>query len=321
MEARKRKSNQRQALLIRFPCFSGNKYVRHVAAFVQDNPSRRRHLSHPHPAISASSRPAVLTIAGFDPSSGAGVTADLKVFAAHGLYGLSAITALTVQSTQGVRRTQPTDPGFLAETLECLADDITITGIKIGMLASAGVVETVAKFLSSSGIPRERIVLDPVIRSSSGRALLDSAGLDHLQGALLPLVGWITPNLDELAELAATSVSSRDSIPVAARELLCRYPGLNIVVTGGHLDPPDDFLLSSEGAQHWFPGERIETTATHGTGCTFSSALLCQLVQGSDALGAVAGAKRYVRVAMEAAYPIGKGRGPLHHLYRLDQNR
>jgi hydroxymethylpyrimidine/phosphomethylpyrimidine kinase len=264
-------------------------------------------------------RPAVLTIAGFDPSSGAGVTADLKVFAAHNLYGIAAITALTVQSTQGVRRAQPVSPEILADTLECLAGDITITGVKIGMLATADIVCVVARFLVGSGIPRERIVLDPIVRSSSGRTLLDAGGLESLQKDLLPRVGWVTPNLDELAEVAGAEVSDRDSIAAVSRVLAGTYPGLNIVVTGGHLDPPDDFLLTSEGAEQWFPGRKIETTATHGTGCTFSSALLAQLIAGSAPPEAVAGAKRYVLSAMEAAYPVGKGRGPLNHLYRLDQ--
>src|SRR5271170_2900562 len=123
---------------------------------------------------SASPRPAVLTIAGFDPSSGAGITADLKVFAAHRLYGLAAITALTIQSTQGVRRSHAVSPGFLAETLNCLAEDVEISGVKIGMLATADIVDAVAGFIAEVGIARERIVLDPIIRSSSGRTLLDA---------------------------------------------------------------------------------------------------------------------------------------------------
>jgi len=273
----------------------------------------------PRVTIPASERPVVLTIAGFDPSSGAGVTADLKVFAAHRLYGLAAITALTVQSAQGVRRFHAVSPRFLAETLECLAEDVEISGVKIGMLGAAKVLDVVGQFLAGSGIPRDRIVLDPVIRSSSGRTLLDSEGLELLQSELLPLVGWVTPNLDELAELAASEVSGQESIPVAARDLAAGHPGLNVVVTGGHLDPPDDFLLAADGTERWFPGERIETSATHGTGCTFSSALLAELVAGSPPPDAVARAKQYVRSAMEAAYPVGKGRGPLNHLYRFEK--
>jgi hydroxymethylpyrimidine/phosphomethylpyrimidine kinase len=276
-------------------------------------------MERPGMILSASRRPAVLSIAGFDPSSGAGVTADLKVFAAHRLYGLAAITALTVQSTQGVRRLQPVDAGFLAETLACLTDDVEISGIKIGMLATSEIVGVVASFLSRTGIPRSRIVLDPIIRSSSGQALLDSAGLHLLSTSLLPVVGWITPNLDELAALARSEVSGRESIAALARELGVNHPGLNIVVTGGHLNSPDDFLRTIDGTEQWFPGDRIETTATHGTGCTFSSALLSQLIAEAGPAEAVAGAKLYVRSAMQAAYPIGKGHGPLNHLYRLEK--
>jgi len=267
---------------------------------------------------SRSPRPSVLTVAGFDPSSGAGITADLKVFAAHRLYGLAAITALTVQSTQGIRRSHAVNPGFLAETLNCLAEDAEISGVKIGMLATAEIVGTVAGFLAKGEIPRERIILDPIIRSSSGRTLLDAGGLDRLIGELLPLVGWVTPNLDELAELAGIELSGREAVPEAARQVASRYPNLNVVVTGGHLDPPDDFLRTADGMEQWFPGQKIKTTATHGTGCTFSSALLAQLVDGAAAAEAVGRAKEYVRLAMEHAYPVGKGRGPLNHLYRLD---
>ena len=270
-----------------------------------------------NPAHSLSPRPALLTIAGFDPSSGAGITADLKVFAAHHAFGLAAITALTVQSTRGVRRVDPVSPDSLRQTLDCLAEDLPISGVKIGMLASTPVVDAVADFLENSGLPAAKIVLDPVLKSSSGCALLSGDGINLLKTRLLPLVGWVTPNLNELEILANSQVPGRDSIPKAAADLAARFPGLNIVVTGGHLDPPDDFLHPSEGVTHWFPGQRIETRSTHGTGCAFSSALLARLVAGDSALQAVEAAKSYVAEAMRAAVPIGSGRGPLNHLYRL----
>jgi hydroxymethylpyrimidine/phosphomethylpyrimidine kinase len=264
------------------------------------------------------SPPVLLTIAGFDPSSGAGITADMKVFAAYRFYGVSAISALTVQSTQGVRRTEPVAPELLAETLDCLADDLEIAGVKIGMLATSAHVDAVARFLAAGGIARERVVLDPVLRSSSGRELLNEDGVTALGELLLPLTGWVTPNIEELAVLAGVSVSDRDAAAWTAALLRMRYEGLNIVVTGGHLDPPDDLLLTAH-EEHWFPGERIETAATHGTGCAFSSALLAELALGRSSVEAVAGAKSYVREAMLAAPGLGKGRGPLHHLYRLSR--
>jgi hydroxymethylpyrimidine/phosphomethylpyrimidine kinase len=259
-----------------------------------------------------------LTIAGFDPSSGAGITADLKVFSAHRVYGVAAITALTVQSTQGVERVEPVSAETLRQTLNFLAEDIEISGVKIGMLATEPVVEAVSRFLAESGISGSEMVLDPVFRSSSGRELLSPQGIDRLKARLLPQVGWITPNLDELAILTGIPVATRDAVPEAAARLAANYPGLNIVVTGGHLDSPDDFLRTADGTTEWFPGERIETRSTHGTGCAFSSALLARLFAGDAPGQAVASAKAYVAEAMRAAKPIGKGRGPLHHLYRLD---
>jgi hydroxymethylpyrimidine/phosphomethylpyrimidine kinase len=258
--------------------------------------------------------PVVLTIAGFDPSSGAGITADLKVFAACQLFGLSAVTALTVQSTQGVLRIQPVDSGLLDETLRCLQKDVRIDGIKIGMLGSGENVATVARWLADSSIPRERIVLDPVLRSSSGHGLLDARGQALLREQLLPQAGWITPNLDELAFLSGLPVTNREQMTAAA-QALAASSNLYVAATGGHLDPPDDLLATPEGPAHWFPGRHLSTRATHGTGCAFSSALLCRLVLGGSAVAAVAAAKQYVKEAMKAAYPVGRGRGPMHHLY------
>lgn len=256
-------------------------------------------------------RPVALTIAGFDPSSGAGITADLKVFAAHRIYGVSAITALTVQSSQGVRRTCPVSGNLLAETLQCLAEDLPLTGVKIGMLGSSSAVGVVADFLRSAGIAGERIVLDPVIRSSSGAELLDAQGTETLRQKLLPMVGWVTPNVEELSALLGAEPAGRDRLPQLAGKLASYAPDLNVVVTGGHLNPPNDFLRTSGGEEHWFPGERVETTSTHGTGCAFSSALLCRLLCGEHPVEAVRQAKAFVTQALTSAIPMGKGRGPV----------
>jgi hydroxymethylpyrimidine/phosphomethylpyrimidine kinase len=267
-------------------------------------------------------RPVALTIAGFDPGSGAGVTADLKTFAAHGIYGVACISALTVQSTLGVRAVEPLSGDLVRRTLECLAEDITLSGVKIGMLGSSIVAGEVASFLraQSSQIPRGRIVLDPVLRSTSGTALIDANGVRVIRDELLHCVGWITPNIQELAILAGVDAAtlSRDQIPAAAARLREGNAELNVVVTGGHLDKPDDFLLSALGEQIWLPGERIATNSTHGTGCAFSTAILCRLVSGLKAREAVASAKAYVTDALRSAYPVGKGKGPMNHLFRLD---
>lgn len=268
-------------------------------------------------------RAVVLSVAGFDPSSGAGMTADLKVFAAHRLYGVSAVTALTVQSTQGVRRVEPVDAGLLRETLDCLAEDVRLAGVKIGMLATRANVQVVAEFLQRAEAPRGQVVLDPVVRSSSGKALLDPEGVEALRQELLPRVGWVTPNLAELGVLAGMEVAGLDAVREGARRLagmveVLGNPELNVVVTGGHAARPDDFLRLAAGEERWFAGERVETRASHGTGCSFSSALLCRVMLGGGPAEAVSGAKQYVREAMEAAYPVGRGDGPLHHLYRLE---
>ena len=273
------------------------------------------------------SPPVVLTIAGFDPGSGAGITADLKTFFAHGMYGVACISAMTVQSTLGVRAVEPLSPTLVRQTLECLAEDVSLAGVKIGMLGNSAVVREVLSFLTaqSGTIPRGRIVLDPVLRSSSGTALIDSAGVNLIRQELLCRVGWITPNLDELALLAAGDLSAagslgREQVPAAAarlRELAARLGNdeLNVVVTGGHLGRPDDYLLLASGEGTWLEGEKIVTNATHGTGCAFSSALLSGLISGHSPRQAVAAAKAYVTEALRSAYPVGKGKGPMNHLY------
>lgn len=261
----------------------------------------------------------VLTIAGFDPSSGAGVTADLMVFAAHGLFGTSCITSLTVQSTVGVQAAHPIRPETVRATLDCLHGDLPAAGIKIGMLATEETVAAVADFLEVLRDKGQRlpVVLDPVLRSSSGRELLDEAGVTTLRQRLLPLVDWVTPNVEELGVLTGRHVSQRDDLPAAARVLQGERGGLNVLATGGHLASPDDFLLTAEGGTWWLPGERIDSTSTHGTGCSLSSALLSGLVLGKNAYEAAVGAKIYVAEAIRTAPGLGQGHGPLNHLWPL----
>ena len=258
----------------------------------------------------------VLTIAGYDPSSGAGVTADLMVFAAHGLFGTSCITGLTVQSTVGVLATHPIDAKIVRETLDCLHADLPAAGIKIGMLGTAGVVTAVADFLARLRAQGSRIpvILDPVLRSSSGRELLDDEGMVLLRERLLPLVDWATPNLYELGRLCGRPVSLKEKVPGAARALQQGIAGLNVLITGGDLDRPDDCVVTAAGEVRWLPGERIESSSTHGTGCALSSALLSRLVQGDKDFDAARAAKEYVAEAIRRAEPMGRGKGPLAHL-------
>jgi hydroxymethylpyrimidine/phosphomethylpyrimidine kinase len=253
----------------------------------------------------------VLTIAGFDPSSGAGVTADLMVFAAHGLFGVSCITALTVQSTTGVAATHPVADDVVRATLDCLRADLSVAGIKIGMLSTASNVAAVADFLIElrdlqTLEQRVSVVLDPVLRSSSGRELLDADGVRLLRERLLPLVDWVTPNLEELGVLTERSVVCRDDVAAAAAAL--QRCGSNL---------PDDLVLSADGELRWLAGEQIVTRSTHGTGCALSSALLSRIVLGDDAVAASVAAKSYVAEALRRATPLGHGHGPINHLWPL----
>lgn len=256
----------------------------------------------------------LLSIAGFDPSSGAGVTADLQVFAAHGCFGTSAITALTVQSTRGLTEVQPVSPGLLARTLAELQADLPPAGIKIGMLGSAGVVKVVADFLQQLP-PHPLVVLDPVLRSSSGAGLLEADALEELQTTLLPLVNWITPNWTELAALSGREVHNENEASVAMNQLAGRYPHLGVIATGGDLPDPVDLVRLPDSTLERIRGQHVNTASTHGTGCAFSSALLCGLVSGLAPVAAAKQAKRYVEGALRHAPGLGHSRGPMDLLW------
>jgi len=269
--------------------------------------------------------PVVLTIAGFDPSSGAGITADIKTIAAHGCYGVSCITALTVQSTRGVRRVEGVDPKIIAETLQELVSDLAVEAIHIGMLGNEQVVAAVADFLGdfTGRFPESHVVLDPILKSSSGADLLDAAGTKLLRERLLPLSEVITPNLDEAGVLTGMAVTNLDQMHEAAARLHS-LGAANVVVTGGHLEKAID-LLSFKTArgteQEIFKADRQRSNSTHGTGCAFATALACYLAQGRGLPEAVLLSKVYVSAAIANAHPLGKGVGPLHHLYRMGQQR
>ncbi len=267
------------------------------------------------------SPPVVLTIAGFDPSSGAGVTADVKTVAAHGCYGVGCITALTVQSTAGVQRVEGVTPELVAQTLDELRADLEISAVHIGMLGSATVVRVVADFLEKAGLPN--IVLDPIIKSSSGHDLTDAAGLRLLIERLLPLATVITPNVDEAAALTGLAVTNLEQMRAAAIRLH-QMGAASVVITGGHLEKAIDLLsfASPRGAQQEvFKSDRLRSNCTHGTGCAFSTAMACHLARGRGLPEAVLLAKAYVAAAIAHAHPLGRGTGPVHHLYRMHQQR
>ena len=276
----------------------------------------------------------VLTIAGFDPSSGAGVTADIKTIAAHGCYGVACISAMTVQSTSGVRRVEPLDSDLVQQTLEELDSDLEISAVHIGMLGSASVVATVAQFLGSpirSGGVMARtgrsrmpnIVLDPILTSSSGAQLLDAEGTRLLIERLIPLADVITPNVDEAAALTGLKVRELDEMKAASARLQDMGASA-VVITGGHLEKATDLLSfrSKRGIeQEIFKAERQRSNSTHGTGCAFATSMACHLALDRGVAEATLLAKTYVSAAISNAQSLGKGVGPVHHLYRMNQQR
>jgi hydroxymethylpyrimidine/phosphomethylpyrimidine kinase len=267
----------------------------------------------------------VLTIAGFDPSSGAGVTADIKTIAAHGCYGVACITAMTVQSTAGVRRVEAVDSSLVTETLQELASDIPIAAVRIGMLGSARVVKAVAEFLGRrSGKDKlPNVVLDPILKSSSGADLLDAAGTRLLIEKLIPLADVITPNVDEAAVLTGLKVTDLDEMRAAAARLH-QMGSAAVVVTGGHLEKAIDLLsfTTKQGvAEEVFKAERQRSNSTHGTGCAFATAMACHLALERGLAEAALLAKTYVTAAIAGGHPLGRGTGPVHHLYRMNQSR
>jgi hydroxymethylpyrimidine/phosphomethylpyrimidine kinase len=278
--------------------------------------------------------PVVLTIAGFDPSSGAGISADIKTIAAHSCYGVAGITALTVQSTAGVRRVQPVDPTLLKETLEELDSDLEIAAVHIGMLASAKLVKVVADFLQPTDARDDtswengrarlpNVVLDPILRSSSGAELLDPAGTRLVIERLIPLSDVITPNVDEASALTGLKVTDLEQMRRACARLH-QMGASSAVITGGHLEKAIDLLSfqTKRGIeQEVFKAERQRSKSTHGTGCAFATAMACHLALERGVAEATLLAKTYVSAAIMNAQSLGKGTGPVHHLYRMHQQR
>lgn len=270
-------------------------------------------------------QPVVLSIAGFDPSSGAGITADIKTIAAHGCYGVTCITAMTVQSTSGVRRVEALDPALVTDTLQELASDVQIDAVRIGMLGSGRVAKAVADFLSGvkgkGGLTN--IVLDPILRSSSGADLLDSSGAKILKDRLLPLCDVVTPNIDEASALTGKSVRELEGMKEACAALH-ELGAPAVVITGGHLDKAIDLLSfkTKHGLeQEIFKADRQKSNSTHGTGCAFATALACHLAMDRGLAEATLLAKTYVTAAISNGQPLGKGTGPVNHLYRMNQQR
>src|SRR5271167_3886165 len=259
--------------------------------------------------------PVILTIAGFDPSAGAGITADLKTFAAHGCYGVAAITAITVQNTQGVDDVHPVETHVLKECLRALLADTSVKAVKVGMLATHANAAAIHEVLeANASLPS---VLDPLVRSTSGYDLIDPRGLEFVRDHLLGRATVITPNLHEAAALTGMNVQSLEGMKAAAQKLL-ELGARAVVVTGGHLERPIDVFADGSCLQT-FAGDRVKPENIHGAGCTFSSAIAAHLGLGRQLAEAIVLAKAYVTEAIKKAYPVGSGRVPLNHFYRTQE--
>ncbi len=262
--------------------------------------------------------PNALSVAGSDPSGGAGVQADLKTFCALRVYGMAAITALTAQNTRGVSAIHAPPPAFIAAQLAAIRDDIRTDAMKIGMIANAGIGAAVADVLAEGGFGP--VVIDPVMVAKGGHRLLEPDAAATLRRRLLPLAAVITPNLEEAAALlGGQPVRRREEMPSQARRLLALGPRA-VLLKGGHLDSeesPD--LLLADGEEIWLEGARTRTAATHGTGCTLSAALAARLAHGDTLRDAALLAKSYVAGAILHAglLSVGSGHGPTHHFHAL----
>lgn len=260
----------------------------------------------------------VLSIAGSDPSGGAGIQADLKTFSALGCYGMAVVTALTVQNTRGVRDIHVPPAGFVADQIAAIFDDIRVDAVKIGMLASADIASAVADLLLLH--PPRHLVLDPVMVATSGDSLLAPDAIAVIRERLLPMASIVTPNLPEVGVLLGQAAPQGLSEMRTAATALFRFGARAVLVKGGHLDDASsDDLLHDGTAEHLLQAPRVATTNTHGTGCTLSSAIASLLPSSRDLTEAVRRAKDYVTGALQSAdrLTVGEGHGPVHHFHEL----
>jgi hydroxymethylpyrimidine/phosphomethylpyrimidine kinase len=256
-----------------------------------------------------------LTIAGSDSSGGAGIQADLKTFQAHGVFGMSAITAVTVQNTQKVYDIQEIEPRIVHDQITCLFADVKIDAVKIGMVSSIELIKAIARALMAVNPPP--VVLDPVMISKSGYPLLNQNARDALVDNLFPLAEVITPNIYEAEALIGKKINTVDEMKNAAQEIL-NLGTKKVVVKGGHLeeDRATDVLYDGKEYKE-LHSHRVKTKNTHGTGCTFSSAIAANIALGKEFFQAVSLAKEYITGAIEHSLSIGQGHGPTHHFFDL----
>jgi hydroxymethylpyrimidine/phosphomethylpyrimidine kinase len=263
--------------------------------------------------------PVALTIAGSDSSGGAGIQADLKTFAAFGVYGASVITALTAQNTRGVRGIHEVPADFVTAQLDAVFDDLDVAAVKIGMVAQLSTIKAIAAALSRKSPPH--VVLDPVMVATSGDRLLSADAIKRLRERLIPLASLITPNLPEAAALLEEGVASDEAAIAGQGKRLLAMGAPAVLIKGGHGQGREsiDYLFSGDDIIA-LPAPRVATKNTHGTGCSLSSAIAAGLAKGETLEQAVRGAKIWITAAIEAAdrLGIGHGHGPIHHFHRFD---
>jgi hydroxymethylpyrimidine/phosphomethylpyrimidine kinase len=273
----------------------------------------------PEPPAHVLARPAnVLSIAGSDPSGGAGIQADIKTFSALGAYATCVITALTAQNTRAVTGVHGVPPEFVRAQLDTLVSDVRIDAVKVGMLANAAIARTVADWLAASGI--RHVVVDPVMVAKSGDRLLDADAIDTLRRRVLPLAGVLTPNLPEAGVLLGRAApATLDEMQRAAVDLAA-LGSRHVLVKGGHLAAPESPDVLCDGRDVLLlAAPRVATRNTHGTGCTLSAAIAALLPRHADVASAVRAAKDYVSAGLRASHEldVGSGHGPLHHFHAL----
>ncbi|MFD5321539.1 bifunctional hydroxymethylpyrimidine kinase/phosphomethylpyrimidine kinase [Streptomyces sp. NPDC127098] len=264
-------------------------------------------------AIPQGTPPRVLTIAGSDSGGGAGIQADLKTMLALGTHGMSVLTAVTAQNSLGVQGVWELPADAVRAQFRAVVDDIGVAAVKTGMLATAELVETVAALLGPLAVP---VVVDPVGVSKHGDPLLATDALDAVRTRLLPVATVATPNLPEVAQLTGVTVRDEDDLRRAAEAVLAHGPRWALV-KGGHLPGDATDLLTDGTTEHWLRAPRLDNRHTHGTGCTYASAIAARLAVGDEVPEAVAAAKEYVTGAIRAGFPLGAGIGPVHHGHAL----
>jgi hydroxymethylpyrimidine/phosphomethylpyrimidine kinase len=258
-----------------------------------------------------------LTIAGSDSGAGAGIQADLKTFAALGVYGTSAITAITAQNTVGVTQVFALSPNLVAAQVNAVMEDIGAHAVKTGMLANAAIIRAVATSVRQHRF--KNLVVDPVMVATSGDLLIKKNAVAALRAELIPLAALVTPNIPEAEELTGVRIRGREEIAEAARKIVA-LGAQAVVVKGGHLRGPAVDLFFDGKIFAELRAPRIRTKNTHGTGCTFSAAVAAYLARGEALESAVRATKKYITAAIRRSFAVGAGHGPVHHFYRLWKN-